>query len=54
MLMCLPRNFGKEGGPFDFRAVDAARLRDRARELETIQKGLKKKVNSKVLTMLDR
>jgi hypothetical protein len=48
------RNFGKPGSPYDFAAVDIGKLREKARELEEAQKGMKKKVNPKVLNMIDR
>ena len=48
------RNFGKTGSPYDFAAVDIGKLREKARELEEAQKGMKKKVNPKVLNMIDR
>ena len=48
------RYFGKPGSAFDFAASDMGRLREKARELEEQQKGMKKKVNPKVLNMLER
>jgi structural maintenance of chromosome 2 len=48
------RTFGKPGSPYDFAAVDIANLREKARELEEAQKGMKKKINPKVLNMIDR
>jgi hypothetical protein len=44
------RNFGKPGSPYDFAAVDIEKFREKARELEEA----KKKVNPKVLNMIDR
>jgi structural maintenance of chromosome 2 len=46
--------FGKEGTQYDFAAVDMTKLKDKARELEETQKGIKKKINPKVLNMIDR
>jgi structural maintenance of chromosome 2 len=48
------RQFGKAGSPYDFVASDIGRLKDKARELEETQKGMKKKVNPKVINMIDR
>jgi structural maintenance of chromosome 2 len=48
------RMFGKPGSPYDFAALDVGRLKERARELEETQKGMKKKVNPKVINMIDR
>jgi len=45
--------FGQKGTPYDFSAVDIGQLKERARELEDMQKGMKKKVNPKVINMLD-
>jgi structural maintenance of chromosome 2 len=46
--------FGRKGSPYDFAAVDIGRLKEKARELEDTQKGMKKKVNPKVINMIDR
>jgi structural maintenance of chromosome 2 len=46
--------FGQKGSPYDFAAVDIGRLKEKARELEDMQKGMKKKVNPKVINMIDR
>ncbi|KAF7981509.1 hypothetical protein HWV62_33069 [Athelia sp. TMB] len=45
--------FGKKGTPYDFAAVDVGQLKAKATELENSQKGMKKKVNPKVLNMID-
>ncbi|THG98165.1 hypothetical protein EW026_g3966 [Hermanssonia centrifuga] len=45
--------FGKPGSQYDFSTVDVNRLKDKARELESQQKGMKKKINPKVITMID-
>ncbi|KAH8113153.1 condensin complex subunit SMC2 [Phellopilus nigrolimitatus] len=45
--------FGKQGSAFDFGANDMGRLKEKARELEEQQKGMKKKINPKVLNMID-
>lgn len=50
--MC--RFFGKPGSAYDFSASDMGRLKEKARELEEQQKGMKKKVNPKVLHTIDR
>ena len=46
--------FGRKGSPYDFAAMDIGRLKEKARELEDTQKGMKKKVNPKVINMIDR
>ncbi len=50
----MDRLFGKPGSQYDFSTVDVNRLKDKARELESQQKGMKKKINPKVITMIDR
>lgn len=47
------RSFGKVGSQYDFTGVDVNRLREKAKEIETQQKGMKKKINSKVINMID-
>lgn len=47
------RLFGKPGSPYDFSGADVGLLKEKARELETQQKGMKKKVNPKVINMID-
>lgn len=46
--------FGKEGTPYHFAGQDIGRLREKAKELEESQKGMKKKVNPKVMNMIDK
>jgi len=46
--------FGKAGSPYDFEALDVGQLKEKAKELEESQKGMKKKVNPKVINMIDR
>lgn len=53
-MCCFYSLFGQKGTPYDFAAVDIGQLKERARELEDMQKGMKKKVNPKVINMLDR
>ncbi|EMD35993.1 hypothetical protein CERSUDRAFT_156737 [Gelatoporia subvermispora B] len=45
--------FGQAGSQYDFKSVDMNLLREKAKELETQQKGMKKKVNPKVINMID-
>ncbi|KAI0264934.1 condensin complex subunit SMC2 [Gloeopeniophorella convolvens] len=45
--------FGQQGTQYDFSKLDIGQLRDRARELEEQQRGMKKKVNPKVMNMID-
>ena len=47
------RSFGKTGSQYDFTGVDVNRLREKAKEIEAQQKGLKKKINPKVINMID-
>ncbi|TFY57528.1 hypothetical protein EVJ58_g6964 [Rhodofomes roseus] len=46
-------SFGKPGSQYDFRNVDVSSLREKAKEIETQQKGMKKKINPKVINMID-
>ncbi|KAH7922255.1 condensin complex subunit SMC2 [Leucogyrophana mollusca] len=45
--------FGKKGSQYDFAENDIANLKTKAMELEERQKGMKKKVNPKVMNMLE-
>jgi hypothetical protein len=45
--------FGQAGSQYDFSKLDIAQLKERARELEDQQRGMKKKVNPKVMNMID-
>ncbi|KZO91923.1 condensin complex subunit SMC2 [Calocera viscosa TUFC12733] len=47
------KQFGKPGTPYDFKSVNVPDLRDRARELEQQQLGMKKKINPRVMSMID-
>lgn len=47
------RSFGKVGSQYDFTGVDVHRLREKAKEIEAQQKGMKKKINPKVINMID-
>ncbi|ELU39095.1 nuclear condensin complex subunit Smc2, putative [Rhizoctonia solani AG-1 IA] len=47
------RNFGKKGGEFDFSAMDMQATKEAARRAEEQSKGMKKKVNSKVMHMIE-
>jgi structural maintenance of chromosome 2 len=46
--------FGKPGTMYDFEGIDIVELKERASQLEDSQKGLKKKVNPKVMNMIDK
>lgn len=39
---------------YDFEGNDVERLKTKATELEEAQKGMKKKINPKVINMIDR
>ncbi|KAH9475267.1 Structural maintenance of chromosomes protein 2 [Psilocybe cubensis] len=45
--------FGKEGTQYDFKSIDLLGLRQKAEELQAMHDGLKKKVNTKVMNMID-
>ncbi|KAF9005165.1 condensin complex subunit SMC2 [Cyathus striatus] len=45
--------FGKPGTPYDFTATDIPQLRNKANDLEEAKKGMKKKINPKVMNMID-
>jgi structural maintenance of chromosome 2 len=49
----LSRNFGKKGGEFDFSAMDMQAIKEAAKRAEEQSKGMKKKVNSKVMHMIE-
>jgi len=46
-------HFGKPGTVYDFNAQDMAMAKDKIKELEEAQKGLKKNINPKVINMID-
>lgn len=46
--------FGKPGSVYDFGNIDVPALQHKAQELEQTQNGMKKKVNPKVMNMLER
>ncbi|BEJ15314.1 hypothetical protein CspHIS471_0410810 [Cutaneotrichosporon sp. HIS471] len=45
--------FGKPGSPYDFNGVNLAQAREQCRELETQHKGMGRKINTKVMNMID-
>lgn len=45
--------FGQAGSQYDFSNLDIGQSKDRARVLEDQQRGMKKKVNPKVMNMID-
>ena len=45
--------FGQPGSQYDFGKLDIAQLKDRTRDLEEQQRGMKKKVNPKAMNMID-
>ena len=47
------RSFGKPGSPYDFDSVNIGALSAKADELEARQRGMKKKVNPKVMNMIE-
>jgi len=48
------RQFGKQGTQYDFTGIEVQDLRQRCEDLENSQKGMKKKLNPKVMNMIDR
>jgi len=46
--------FGKPGTKYDFDALDVNRLQEKEKELKEAQKGMKKKVNPKVMNMIEK
>jgi hypothetical protein len=47
------RLFGKPGTLYDYTGVDIPQSKEKAKELEELQKGMKKKINPKVMNMID-
>ncbi|WVR09681.1 hypothetical protein IAU60_006756 [Kwoniella sp. DSM 27419] len=45
--------FGKAGTPYDFQGVNLGQARDQCRELEAQQKGMGRKINTKVMNMIE-
>ncbi|KAF8631642.1 hypothetical protein AX17_005044 [Amanita inopinata Kibby_2008] len=45
--------FGRPGSQYDFQSIDIGQLKEKAVELEQSQRGMKKKVNTKVINMID-
>lgn len=45
--------FGKPGTPYDFAGVNLQQAREQCRELETQHKGMGRKINTKVMNMID-
>ncbi|WWD19905.1 hypothetical protein CI109_104374 [Kwoniella shandongensis] len=45
--------FGKPSTPYDFNGVNLHQARDQCRELEAQQKGMGRKINTKVMNMID-
>lgn len=48
------RFFGKPGSIYDFKAENINHKREQCRELESQQKGMGRKINTKVMNMIDR
>lgn len=46
--------FGKPGSIYDFKAENINHKRDQCRELESQQKGMGRKINTKVMNMIDK
>jgi structural maintenance of chromosome 2 len=59
LIICVRRRwrcsfFGKAGSPYDFNGVNLGHAREQCRELESQQKGMGKKINTKVMNMIDK
>lgn len=52
-VICIFSLFNKSGTQYDF-TVDISSLKQKCDELEIAQKGMKKKINPKVMNMIDR
>lgn len=48
------RFFGKPGTPYDFSGVNLPQVREQCRELEAAHKGMGRKINTKVMNMIDK
>ena len=48
------RTFGKENSPYNFAGLDMGNAREKCRQLEENHRKMKRKVNPRVLTMIDR
>jgi len=46
--------FNKPGTQYDFTSLDVLGLRQKCEELENAKTGMKKKINPKVMNMIDR
>ena len=51
---CLQSQFGLPETLYDFQGIDADVLKNKCDELEASTKGMKKKINPKVMSMIDR
>ncbi len=51
---CLQSQFGLPETLYDFQGIDAEVLKNKCDELEASTKGMKKKINPKVMSMIDR
>ncbi|KAG8694738.1 Structural maintenance of chromosomes protein 2, partial [Ceratobasidium sp. 394] len=47
------RKFGQEGSDYDFAQMDMAKIREKAKKAEEQTKGMKRKVNQKVMHMIE-
>jgi structural maintenance of chromosome 2 len=47
------REFGRPGSQYDFDSINVGQLREKVTELEHLHKGMKKKVNEKVINTID-
>jgi structural maintenance of chromosome 2 len=54
LLSPVCRTFGKENSPYNFTGIDMRNAKDKCRQLEENHRAMKRKVNPKVLSMIDR
>ena len=54
VLLLTNRFFGKTNTQYDFDGVNLSQVREKTRELEAQQKGMGRKINTKVMNMIDR
>jgi structural maintenance of chromosome 2 len=52
-MLIIRRFFGKAGSPYDFKGVNLNHAREQCRELEAQQKATGRKINTKVMNMIE-
>lgn len=54
LILVLCRTFGKPSSPYNFNGTDMRNVKEKCRQLEETHRTMKRKVNPKVLSMIDR